>query len=207
MDFLDRADALQALGKTVLLSRCAEFHRIAAFLHRYTSKPVGIILSIGLLNELFKAEVVGKSSGRFVGILRPAVQGRRHAACVSLEKPHAPASWSLPRRSCRRRTACISISISSRTDGSRAFPARTNQLLVYTGRDVCRMIHADDERWRELVPEVAWTMAERHARLGQFLIRGLIRRRRRPCPRRCEGGLEQVEVRAAIHAAELLAWR
>ena len=48
------ADALQALGKTVLLSRCAEFHRIAAFLHRYTSKPIGMILSIGLLNELFK---------------------------------------------------------------------------------------------------------------------------------------------------------
>lgn len=54
VDFLDRADALQSLGKTVLLSRCAEFHRIAAFLHRYTSKPIGILLSIGLLNELFK---------------------------------------------------------------------------------------------------------------------------------------------------------
>ena len=54
VDFLDRADALQALGKTVLLSRCAEFHRISAFLHRSTSKPIGIILSIGLLNELFK---------------------------------------------------------------------------------------------------------------------------------------------------------
>ena len=53
VDFLDRADALQSLGKSVLLSRCAEFHRIAAFVHRYTNKPVGIILSIGLLNELF----------------------------------------------------------------------------------------------------------------------------------------------------------
>jgi hypothetical protein len=53
-DFLDRADALQRPGKTVFVSRCAEFHRIAAFLSRCTSKPVGIILSIGLLNEFFK---------------------------------------------------------------------------------------------------------------------------------------------------------
>ena len=32
----------------------AEFHRIATYLSRYTSEPIGIILSIGLLNELFK---------------------------------------------------------------------------------------------------------------------------------------------------------
>ena len=30
--FIDRADALQALGKTVLISRCSEFHRIAKYL-------------------------------------------------------------------------------------------------------------------------------------------------------------------------------
>ena len=39
-------------------------------------------------------------------------------------------------------------------------------LLIHTGRDVCRMILAGDERWRDLVPEEAWTMAERHAKLG-----------------------------------------
>src|SRR5690606_24384288 len=47
VDFIDRADALQALGKTVLVSRFAEFHRLAAFLNRCTNKPLGIILSIG----------------------------------------------------------------------------------------------------------------------------------------------------------------
>ena len=34
------------------------------------------------------------------------------------------------------------------------------QLLAHTGRDVCRMILSDDDRWRALVPEQAWTMAE-----------------------------------------------
>jgi len=41
-------------------------------------------------------------------------------------------------------------------------PCADNQSLTYTSRDVCRMIIADDTRWRELVPEIAWTMAERH---------------------------------------------
>ena len=54
LSFLDRADALQALGKVVMISNCPEFHRVAATLRNYTSEPIGLILSIGLLNELFK---------------------------------------------------------------------------------------------------------------------------------------------------------
>ncbi len=54
VSFLDRADALQALGKVVMVSNCPEFHRVAAALRLYTSEPVGMVLSIGLLNELFK---------------------------------------------------------------------------------------------------------------------------------------------------------
>lgn len=54
VSFLDRADALQALGKVVMISNCPEFHRVASILRRYTTAPIGMILSIGLLNELFK---------------------------------------------------------------------------------------------------------------------------------------------------------
>lgn len=54
LSFLDRADALQALGKVVMVSNCPEFHRVAATLRLYTCEPVGMVLSIGLLNELFK---------------------------------------------------------------------------------------------------------------------------------------------------------
>ena len=44
-------------------------------------------------------------------------------------------------------------------------PCDDDLVLSYTGRDVCRMINAGDPLWQQLVPEVAWTMAERHARL------------------------------------------
>ena len=53
-DFLDRADAIQALGKTVLISRSAEFYRLTTYLSHCTTQAIAIVLSIGLLNELFK---------------------------------------------------------------------------------------------------------------------------------------------------------
>lgn len=164
VDFLDRADALQALGKTVLLSRLAEFHRIAAFLYRYTSKPVGIILSIGLLNELFKPKwsenLAGGLLESFGRLFKEGVtlhvfpwKNRRNGELVTAETFRAPAdSVHLYRH----------FLTNSRIQG---IPCEDHEDLVFTGRDVCRMILADDKRWRELVPEVAWTMAERHARL------------------------------------------
>jgi hypothetical protein len=165
VDFLDRADALQALGKTVLLSRLAEFHRIAAFLYRYTSKPVGIILSIGLLNELFKPKwsenLAGGLLESFGRLFKEGVtlhvfpwKNRRNGELVTAETFMPP-------------TDCVHLYRHFLANGRiQGIPCEDNHDLVYTGRDVCRMILANDKRWHELVPEVAWTMAERHARLG-----------------------------------------
>ncbi len=164
VDFLDRADALQALGKTVLLSRCAEFHRIAAFLNRYTSKPIGIILSIGLLNELFKPKwsenLAGGLLESFGRLFKEGVKlevfpwkNRRNGELVTAETFRAPAD---------------SVHLYQHfldNDRIRGVPCGDDDVLAYTGRDVCRMITSGNEKWKELVPEVAWTMARRHAEL------------------------------------------
>lgn len=164
VDFLDRADALQSLGKTVLLSRCAEFHRIAAFLHRYTNKPVGIILSIGLLNELFKPKWSDNLAGglleSFGRLFKEGVtlhvfpwKNRKNGELVTAENFRAPNdSVHLYRH----------FLVNGRI---LAIPYEDDFNLSYTGRDVCRMIKGQVEEWRQLVPEVAWTMAERHANL------------------------------------------
>ena len=52
-EFLRRADVMQALGKTVLISRFAEFYRLTCYLARYTTQPTGIILGAALLEEIF----------------------------------------------------------------------------------------------------------------------------------------------------------
>ncbi len=53
-DFLDRADILAAMGQTVLVSDYGEFHRLAAYLFRSTKKPIGIVMGLPTLQELFE---------------------------------------------------------------------------------------------------------------------------------------------------------
>ena len=163
-DFIDRADALQALGKTVLVSSCAEFHRMAAFLNRCTRKPVGIILSIGLLNELFKAkwsenlaggllESFGRLFKEGVTLLVYPWKNRRTGELVTADNFLAP-------ENCRHLYQHF-----AENGRIRGLACGDESLLAHTGRDVCRMILQDDEHWRSLVPASAWAMAERHARL------------------------------------------
>lgn len=54
LDFLARADVLAATGATVLISNYFEYYRLAAFLRRYTKKPVAITMGIPSLSELFR---------------------------------------------------------------------------------------------------------------------------------------------------------
>lgn len=164
VDFLDRADALQALGKTVLLSRCAEFHRIAAFIARYTNKPIGIVLSIGLLNELFKPKwsenLAGGLLESFGRLFKEGVtlevfpwKNRKNGELVTAENFRAPDD-------------SVNLYRHFLANGRiRSVPCGDEQILAFTGRDVCRMINAGDAKWKELVPEVAWEMAKRHAKL------------------------------------------
>ena len=53
-DFLDRAAILATLGKTVVVSSYAEYHRLAAYLFRYTKKPIGLVMGVPTLRELFE---------------------------------------------------------------------------------------------------------------------------------------------------------
>jgi hypothetical protein len=53
-DFLDRVDLLGSLGKTVLISNYAEFHRLAAYLFRYTKEMIGVVMGVPTLRELFE---------------------------------------------------------------------------------------------------------------------------------------------------------
>ncbi|KAB2639536.1 MAG: TonB-dependent receptor [Verrucomicrobia bacterium] len=161
--FLDRADALQALGETVLLSRCAEFHRIAGFLNRCTNQPVGIILSIGLLNELFKAKwsetLPGGLLESFARLFLKRVtlhvfpwKNRRSGELVTVENFCAPADCTHLYQHFRDNQRILGLA------------CEDDEMLRHTSRDVCRMIVEGDTRWQRLVPEVAWAMARRHAR-------------------------------------------
>lgn len=159
-DFLDRADALQALGKTVLISRSAEFHRIATYLSRYTAEPIAIILSIGLLNELFKpkwsANLAGGILESFGRLFKNSVQlfvypwhNTRSMELVTAENFKAPKKWQYFYQHLLQNERIVPIGIGD--------PG----LLANTGRKIMKKIESGDETWRDWVPEEAHGMVER----------------------------------------------
>ncbi|TCK18910.1 hypothetical protein DFR30_2198 [Thiogranum longum] len=52
-DYLHRAEILCALGKHVMISDCGAFYRLAEYLFRYTQCPVGIVLGVPTLEQVF----------------------------------------------------------------------------------------------------------------------------------------------------------
>lgn len=150
--FLIRADILQALGENVLVSRFPEFHRLGAFLSRYTKEPIGIVLSRSLLEELFDekwyASLDGgllESLGRlFKNELRlyvyPEIDratGELRTAAEAVIEPHLRKLFEhlLDNR------YIVPI------------PCRDTPGLRYSGPDIRAMIEKDDPLWRTLVPD------------------------------------------------------
>ncbi|MFN0127826.1 MAG: TonB-dependent receptor [Verrucomicrobiales bacterium] len=151
--FLARADMLQALGENVLVSRLPEFHRLGAFLSRYTKDPVGIVLSRALLEELFEEKwYVGLDGGLLESLGRlfkhelrlyvypglDPVTGECRSADQASVAPHLRKLFEhlLDNR------YIIPIQPTPGVD------------LRHSGSDIRAMIAAGDERWKPLVPDV-----------------------------------------------------
>jgi len=53
-DFLARVDVINACGYDVLVSSYFEYYKLSAFLRRYVTKPIGIVMGINNLLDVFK---------------------------------------------------------------------------------------------------------------------------------------------------------
>jgi hypothetical protein len=62
-DFLARVDILGALGRTVLISKFAEYYRLAAYLFRYTNRAIGLVMGVPSLVEIFNEKYYTKLEG------------------------------------------------------------------------------------------------------------------------------------------------
>jgi len=153
-EFIERADVLQKLGKAVLISRCPEFHRIAATLRRYTTCPIAISLSIGLLHELFREKWSENLDG---GILESF--GRLFKEKVAL--------YVYPWKNRKTHELVTAGNFKVQENLKHLYlHLRENELinevmcsdynlLSYTSRDIKLMFDKADDGWKELVPPEA----------------------------------------------------
>ena len=62
-DFLSRADVLATTGHTVMVSDYVEYYRLAAYLFRYTTRPIGLAMGAMNLREVFDEAYYSKLEG------------------------------------------------------------------------------------------------------------------------------------------------
>lgn len=159
-DFINRADALQALNKTVLISRSAEFHRIATYLSRYTEEPIAIILSIGLLNELFKdkwsANLPGGILESFGRLFKNSVQlfvypwhNTKSKELVTADNFKAPKNWQHFYQHLIENKRIHAVGVGDPS------------LLSMTSRKTLTLIESGAEGWEKWIPEAALEMVRR----------------------------------------------
>ncbi|MGB0580007.1 MAG: TonB-dependent receptor [Limisphaerales bacterium] len=151
-DFLERVDMLAALGKNVLISNYGEFHRLAAYLFRYTQNMIGIGIGIPTLREIFNEEYydnlgggILESFGRlfkndlklYVYPLRDSESGALITAGNFRAEPHLRHLYSY-------------LAENHLIQGLRDFDE--NSLPIFP-KDVLEKIQSGDKAWEKMVPK------------------------------------------------------
>ena len=164
-DFLDRADILGALGKTVLISNYAEYHRLAAYLFRYTKKMIGIVLGVPTLKELFDEKYYADLEG---GILESFGRLFRNDLKVYAYPLLDQATGSLITAGNLRvephlRHLYAYLQENRMIESVRDYDER---LLPIFSRDVLKLIRTGDGSWERMVPPAVAQVIRRRKLLG-----------------------------------------
>ena len=164
-DFLDRADILGALGKTVLISNYAEYHRLAAYLFRHTKKMIGLVMGVPTLRELFDEKYYADLEG---GILESFGRLFKNDLKIYAYPLLDEATGSLITAGNLRvephlRHLYAYLLENRLIESARDFDPRC---LTTFSRDVLKRLRAGDDSWEAMVPDAVATVIKRRKLLG-----------------------------------------
>ena len=150
-DFLHRADTLRALGKTVLISNFRRFHRLAAYLSRYTNRPIGLAVGASKLRKIFDESFYNENEG---GLLGGLGQLFKNPARLYVYPSLDPGSG----RMVTGETFPVAPRLKHlyayllENGFIRAIENYSAELLPIRSRDVLARIQSGDSSWENLVP-------------------------------------------------------
>jgi hypothetical protein len=160
-DFLDRVDLLSPLGKTVLISNYGEYHRLAAYLFRYTKKMIGIAMGVPSLREIFDEKYYTDLEG---GILESFGRLFKNALKLYVYPLKDPATGSLITAGNLRVASNLQHLYAYLIENHyiQAIADYNHHCLPIFSRDVLNRITNGDSKWEQMVPlEVAQIIKER----------------------------------------------
>ena len=164
-DFLNRADMLSALGKTVLISNFRRFHRLAAYLSRYTKQPIGLALGASKLGEIFDESFYNESDGGLLGGLGQLFKSPARLYVyphLNLETGQKLTVENYPVPPHLKHLYAYLVE-------NRFIQGIRNQsadLLSIRSRDVLARIQSGDASWEQLVPPVIAEIIKRDRLFG-----------------------------------------
>jgi hypothetical protein len=150
-DFLQRADLLRELGQTVLVSNFLRFHRLAAYLARYTTRPLGLALGAIRLPEIFDETLYNDQEGGMLGGLGQLFKNHSHLyiyPSLNFDTGEIVTAGNFPVAP-RLKHLYAHLTENRSIQGIERF---NGDYLPIRSRDVLDWIAAGDERWEQLVP-------------------------------------------------------
>jgi hypothetical protein len=158
-DYLARIELINHIGKTVMVSNRSAFHKLAKHVRRNTPKPIGIVLGVPLLKEIFDEryyedleggllEGVGRLFKRDIRLYVYPVRDQLTGKVISLQSFHLPGSQEHLLRHLIESKCIVEI------------PVEDNQVYGVSSLDVSAMIQAGDERWKMYVDQRLVTIIE-----------------------------------------------
>ncbi len=150
-DFLARADVLSSCGMTVMVSDFSEFFRVGAYLSRMTKEPVGLVLGVPTLLEIFQEKYYANLPG---GILESFGRLFKNSLRLYVYPLQDPVSGYLS----TIETLTVAPELQNLYEYLRdrgSFVALDNynpDYLSILSRDVLALIGKNDDKWETMVP-------------------------------------------------------
>jgi hypothetical protein len=152
-NFLARADVLQALGKNILISKYAEFHRLSQYLSRHTQKPIAISLGLPLFEELFNERWYTDLDG---GLMEAFGRLFRNKVRLYVYPSGDPMTGHIRTAKDARVTEAQAHLLRYLLDTGAVcvIEEGLEECIFANSNEVRQMIEKKDERWKALVPDI-----------------------------------------------------
>ena len=159
-DFLDRADTLGALGKTVLISRYARYFTLANYLFHHTQKRIGMVLGVPSLQSVFEERYYDDLGGGILESLGRLFKNHLKLFIYPLKDPESGKLVNAKNLQVAPHLKHLYAYLIE-NDCIEDLPDFTEDYLPIFPADVLEKIKSGDRSWKKLVPPEVAAMIEK----------------------------------------------
>ncbi|NNM84277.1 MAG: TonB-dependent receptor [Phycisphaerales bacterium] len=164
-DFLARADVLSACGKTVLISDYFEFYRLGACLARYSRKPIGIVMGVPSLIDLFDEKYYGDLDGGILDSFGRLFKNDHKLYIYPLKEPKTGKLIKVDNLEPDAKLRKLYGYLVDRGCIEQLEGYDERYLSIFS-RDVLNKIKSGDESWQDMVPPVVADLIRKRGYFG-----------------------------------------